>query len=138
MPPPHHMHMHGNGMGFEPHHQLGMGMHGPPHNMYPGHPHPNGGMGGGGMYNGMPYMGHHPEPRFRPEHIRPPPLQLDRFVGTHPGLDLDNGEQGRIGKPSQVWITGEFFGVQRARDMLLQLVKQKVRWLVKGMGRDRG
>jgi hypothetical protein len=31
-----------------------------------------------------------------------------------------------MGKANQIWITGEFFGVQRARDMLLNIAMQKV------------
>lgn len=42
--------------------------------------------------------------------------------GGHNGL----GEQGKMGKANRVWITGEFFGVQRARDMLLNAAVQKV------------
>ena len=47
--------------------------------------------------------------------------------GPHPGLSVHSGEQGSLGKANQVWITGEFFGVQRARDMLLNVAVQKVR-----------
>jgi hypothetical protein len=46
--------------------------------------------------------------------------------GPHPGLAVHNGEQGSMGKANQIWITGEFFGVQRARDMLLNIAMQKV------------
>lgn len=44
----------------------------------------------------------------------------------HPGLNVHSGEQGSLGKANQIWITGEFFGVQRARDMLLNVAVQKV------------
>lgn len=46
--------------------------------------------------------------------------------GPHPGLGVHGGEQGLLGKANQIWITGEFFGVQRARDMLLNVAVQKV------------
>jgi hypothetical protein len=46
--------------------------------------------------------------------------------GPHPGLSVHSGEQGALGMSNQVWITGEFFGVQRARDMLLNVAVQKV------------
>jgi hypothetical protein len=46
--------------------------------------------------------------------------------GPHPGLSVHSGEQGMLGKANQIWITGEFFGVQRARDMLLNVAMQKV------------
>ena len=45
--------------------------------------------------------------------------------GPHPGLNTHCGEQGLLGKANQIWITGEFFGVQRARDMLLNIAVQK-------------
>lgn len=48
-------------------------------------------------------------------------------AGPHPGLSVHGGEQGNLGKANQIWITGEFFGVQRARDMLLSIAGQKVR-----------
>jgi len=48
-------------------------------------------------------------------------------LGPHPGLSVHSGEQGVLGKANQIWITGEFFGVQRARDMLLNVAFQKVR-----------
>ena len=44
----------------------------------------------------------------------------------HPALGVHRGEQGKLGKANQIWITGEFFGVQRARDMLLNIAVQKV------------
>lgn len=47
-------------------------------------------------------------------------------AGSHPGLNVHGGEQGKLGKANQIWITGEFFGVQRARDMLLNVAMQKV------------
>jgi hypothetical protein len=46
--------------------------------------------------------------------------------GPHPGLSIHSGEQGVLGKANQICITGEFFGVQRARDMLLNVAMQKV------------
>lgn len=48
-------------------------------------------------------------------------------MGPHPGLNVHGGEQGSMGRANQIWITGEFFGVQRARDMLLGMAMQKVR-----------
>ncbi|XAO22317.1 hypothetical protein I312_101086 [Cryptococcus bacillisporus CA1280] len=39
-------------------------------------------------------------------------------------------EQGMLGKSNQIWITGEFFGVQRARDMLLNIAMQKCKLVI--------
>nr|XP_018259640.1 cytoplasmic protein [Kwoniella dejecticola CBS 10117]OBR81798.1 cytoplasmic protein [Kwoniella dejecticola CBS 10117] len=39
-------------------------------------------------------------------------------------------EQGKLGKANQIWITGEFFGVQRARDMLLNVAVQKSKLVI--------
>ncbi|OCF33709.1 cytoplasmic protein [Kwoniella heveanensis BCC8398] len=39
-------------------------------------------------------------------------------------------EQGQLGKANQIWITGEFFGVQRARDMLLNVAVQKSKLVI--------
>ncbi|WOO79323.1 KH domain protein [Vanrija pseudolonga] len=50
--------------------------------------------------------------------------------GPHPGLSVHSGEQGMLGKASQIWITGEFFGVQRARDMLLTVAVQKSKLVI--------
>ncbi|KAI9633504.1 putative cytoplasm protein [Dioszegia hungarica] len=50
--------------------------------------------------------------------------------GPHPGLAVHNGEQGSMGKANQIWITGEFFGVQRARDMLLNIAMQKSKLVI--------
>ena len=57
---------------------------------------------------------------------------MSHFSGMgapHPGLNVHGGEQGKLGKADQIWITGEFFGVQRARDMLLGIAQQKVGFL---------
>nr|XP_031862506.1 uncharacterized protein CI109_002003 [Kwoniella shandongensis]KAA5529578.1 hypothetical protein CI109_002003 [Kwoniella shandongensis] len=133
-PGPNHGHGHGPGMGMGPGHNHGHG-HGPgpgPNNMpYGGHGHaqnhmhvgmgggPMGpgvgmGMGGGpmgGMGMGGPNMGHF-------------------GAGPHPGLSVHGGEQGILGKSNQIWITGEFFGVQRARDMLLNVAIQKSKLVI--------
>lgn len=50
--------------------------------------------------------------------------------GPHPGLSVHSGEQGMLGKANQIWITGEFFGVQRARDMLLTVAVQKSKLVI--------
>ncbi|BEI88056.1 uncharacterized protein CcaverHIS019_0107740 [Cutaneotrichosporon cavernicola] len=50
--------------------------------------------------------------------------------GPHPGLSVHSGEQGILGKANQIWITGEFFGVQRARDMLLSVAVQKSKLVI--------
>ncbi|TXT11510.1 uncharacterized protein COLE_01920 [Cutaneotrichosporon oleaginosum] len=50
--------------------------------------------------------------------------------GPHPGLSVHSGEQGMLGKANQIWITGEFFGVQRARDMLLSVAVQKSKLVI--------
>ncbi|WWD20688.1 hypothetical protein CI109_105164 [Kwoniella shandongensis] len=39
-------------------------------------------------------------------------------------------QQGILGKSNQIWITGEFFGVQRARDMLLNVAIQKSKLVI--------
>ncbi|WWC98543.1 hypothetical protein V866_005435 [Kwoniella sp. B9012] len=39
-------------------------------------------------------------------------------------------QQGQLGKANQIWITGEFFGVQRARDMLLNVAVQKSKLVI--------
>nr|ODN96094.1 cytoplasmic protein [Cryptococcus depauperatus CBS 7855] len=39
-------------------------------------------------------------------------------------------QQGRLGKSNEIWITGEFFGVQRARDMLLNVAMQKCKLVI--------
>jgi hypothetical protein len=95
-------HMHA-GMGGPMGMHNGMGMQGMQGGM---------GMGGGGMgmTMGMSHQG-----------------AAGPFGSTpHPGLSVHSGEQGVLGKANQVWITGEFFGVQRARDMLLNVAVQKV------------
>ena len=63
----------------------------------------------GGMGMNMPFAGN----------------QLVQTQAPHPGLSVHGGEQGVLGKANQIWITGEFFGVQRARDMLLNVAVQK-------------
>ena len=77
---------------------MGLGMGGGGHGHGHGQGQMGGGMGGVGQYGS----------------------------GPHPGLSVHSGEQGALGKSSSVWITGEFFGVQRARDMLLNVAVHKV------------
>ncbi|ORX41050.1 hypothetical protein BD324DRAFT_647947 [Kockovaella imperatae] len=48
----------------------------------------------------------------------------------HPGLSVHGGEHGILGKSNHIWITGEFFGVQRARDMLLNIAMQKSKLVI--------
>lgn len=55
---------------------------------------------------------------------------MGQVTGPHPGLSVHGGEQGVLGKSNQIWITGEFFGVQRARDMLLNIAMQKVKEII--------
>ena len=114
--PPHMMGMNG---GRPPHHQhgvhQGMGMQPGMHN---GQTHLQVGMGGGRFHSGPDFMG--PNTNARPQ------MSINHFNGPHPGLSIHCGEQGKLGKAHQVWITGEFFGVQRARDMLLNAAAQKV------------
>ncbi|KIR69125.1 cytoplasmic protein [Cryptococcus bacillisporus CA1873] len=55
---------------------------------------------------------------------------MGQFPGPHPGLSVHGGEQGMLGKSNQIWITGEFFGVQRARDMLLNIAMQKCKLVI--------
>jgi hypothetical protein len=98
-------------------------------NQYNGHPdhgfhrqpyhdnaHPHQTMDGNRFGNGHAGMGVPPNVRV--------PGQYGQ--GPHPGLAIHGGEQGSMGKANQIWITGEFFGVQRARDMLLNVAAQKV------------
>ena len=105
-PPPQHQH---NAMGMQP-------------GMYAGQTHLHVGMGGGPMggrfNNSSDYMGGNMNVR--------PHMGVNHFQGPHPGLSIHCGEQGKLGKAHQVWITGEFFGVQRARDMLSNAAAQKV------------
>lgn len=75
------------------------------------------GMGMGGNGSGM---GGHPQPHSHS------PMPGHFGHGPHPGLSVHGGEQGALGTANQIWITGEFFGVQRARDMLLNVAMQKV------------
>jgi hypothetical protein len=52
------------------------------------------------------------------------PSPLQGLIGPeHPGAD-SQGPNARNG--NVIWITGEFFGVQRARDMLFQVSVNKV------------
>lgn len=54
------------------------------------------------------------------------PSPLQGLVGPDMGNSPPSGNPGR--HPSNViWITGEFFGVQRARDMLYSVSVNKVR-----------
>lgn len=55
---------------------------------------------------------------------------MGQITVPHPGLNVHGGEQGVLGKSNQIWITGEFFGVQRARDMLLNIAMQKVKKII--------
>lgn len=97
----------------------GMGMHPA---MYAGQTHLHVGMGGGPMGGG-----YNNGPDFMESQMpAKPQWGINHFNGPHPGLSIHCGEQGKLGKASQVWITGEFFGVQRARDMLLNAAAQKV------------
>ncbi|WVW80867.1 hypothetical protein I302_102857 [Kwoniella bestiolae CBS 10118] len=57
----------------------------------------------------------------------PTPL-VGVFNAPQPGQQ--QGEQGQLGKANQIWITGEFFGVQRARDMLLNVAVQKSKLVI--------
>ncbi|WVR08561.1 hypothetical protein IAU60_005616 [Kwoniella sp. DSM 27419] len=100
---------HGHGMGpGQSHMHVGMGgsQMGPGPGLQPGM-----GMGQMGMGGGGPNMGHYGN-------------------GPHPGLSIHGGEQGQLGKANQIWITGEFFGVQRARDMLLNVAVQKSKLVI--------
>ncbi|WWC72544.1 uncharacterized protein I206_106506 [Kwoniella pini CBS 10737] len=100
-PGPYGQHAHGHGQN---HMHVGMGggpMPGPGMNQM-------GGMGGMGMGPNMGQYGN----------------------GPHPGLSIHGGEQGKLGKANQIWITGEFFGVQRARDMLLNVAVQKSKLVI--------
>ncbi|EAL23071.1 hypothetical protein CNBA5960 [Cryptococcus deneoformans B-3501A] len=55
---------------------------------------------------------------------------MGQITVPHPGLSVHGGEQGVLGKSNQIWITGEFFGVQRARDMLLNIAMQKCKLVI--------
>ncbi|ODO10578.1 hypothetical protein I350_01175 [Cryptococcus amylolentus CBS 6273] len=57
-------------------------------------------------------------------------LPTSLFGMAHPGLSIHGGEQGKLGKANQIWISGEFFGVQRARDMLLNIAMQKCKLII--------
>lgn len=113
-PPPHQGH---------PNHHGGPNMHMPLGGMPYGQNHMHVGLGGGpmginmggGMMNMQPGMV-----------MGMGPGQFG--AGPHPGLSVHGGEQGVLGKSNQIWITGEFFGVQRARDMLLNVAVQKARF----------
>lgn len=63
--------------------------------------------------------------------LGPSEMGMGQFgQGPHPGLSVHSGEQGLLGKANQIWITGEFFGVQRARDMLLTVAVQKSKLVI--------
>ncbi|EKD02270.1 cytoplasm protein [Trichosporon asahii var. asahii CBS 8904] len=63
--------------------------------------------------------------------MNPGDMGMGQFgQGPHPGLSVHSGEQGMLGKANQIWITGEFFGVQRARDMLLTVAVQKSKLVI--------
>jgi hypothetical protein len=123
-PMPHHMQIHDGRL--HPHHNHHPGMEMQPA-MYTGQTHLHAGMAGGpgpmgGRFtNNQGFMGGNMTMNVRPQ------MSINHFNGPHPGLSIHCGEQGRLGKAHQVWITGEFFGVQRARDMLLNAASQKVR-----------
>jgi hypothetical protein len=111
------------------------------------------GHGGPGFGRGMGSpMAHHPQPMmgmspigFGQSHMHvsmgtapmgsmplgPGDMGMGQFgQGPHPGLSVHSGEQGMLGKANQIWITGEFFGVQRARDMLLSVAVQKSKLVI--------
>ncbi|KAK8850505.1 hypothetical protein IAR55_004423 [Kwoniella newhampshirensis] len=142
---PGHVHSHGHGHNHGPGLGMGMGPGGPNHGHGPGpgqgpnnmpyglngahghaqnHMHvgmgggpmgPSGGMGMGGQMGGMGMAA----------------ASMGQFgAGPHPGLSVHGGEQGILGKSNQIWITGEFFGVQRARDMLLNVAVQKSKLVI--------
>lgn len=52
------------------------------------------------------------------------PSPLQGLVG--PDIDVTVSSSGPPRTPNVIWITGEFFGVQRARDMLFQVSTNKV------------
>lgn len=125
-----------HGYQYQPQQYMGGG-HQPPHmgiNPYAnggnGQNHVHVGLGGQGMNNGM-GMGMNGH---GPGHGQGMGMAMNVGMaipgqygqGPHPGLSIHGGEQGSLGKANQIWITGEFFGVQRARDMLLNVAMQKV------------
>lgn len=56
------------------------------------------------------------------------PSPLQGLVG--PDLTASPGASAVPRSSSAIWITGEFFGVQRARDMLYQVSTNKVRLIL--------
>ncbi|WVN89687.1 uncharacterized protein L203_104917 [Cryptococcus depauperatus CBS 7841] len=107
------------------HPSMGMSHHqaGPSHHHPPQFPHAQ------SHYHSMPNPMSHNVSMGMP-HMN---MSLDpaaRFGGHHPGLSIHGGEQGRLGKSNEIWITGEFFGVQRARDMLLNVAMQKCKLVI--------
>ena len=56
------------------------------------------------------------------------PSPLQGLVGPEFGQHATTTPTGAPNKlnPNVIWITGEFFGVQRARDMLFQVSMSKV------------
>lgn len=56
------------------------------------------------------------------------PSPLQGLLGTEFGQPSGNAPNAPSNKlnPNVIWITGEFFGVQRARDMLFQVSMNKV------------
>jgi len=109
---------------------VGMGMNMP----YQGQTHMHVGLGAGpmGAQNGMGMGGGNHGHGHATGQMGPGTGGVGQYgSGPHPGLSVHSGEQGALGKSSSVWITGEFFGVQRARDMLLNVAMQKVSARVK-------
>ncbi|EIW69943.1 hypothetical protein TREMEDRAFT_71463 [Tremella mesenterica DSM 1558] len=116
------MHMGHPSNGMHMSHQatgMRMGMNGNTPFQHPGPSHMHVGLGAThtGM-NGMPMhmTGVHAGTGVRPSHFG---------AGPHPGLSIHGVEQGVLGLANRILITGEFFNVQRAKDMLLQAAAQK-------------
>jgi hypothetical protein len=53
--------------------------------------------------------------------------------GNSPPGHAQGSQHQQAHNPNIIWITGEFFGVQRARDMLFQLSANKVRCAFMGL-----
>ncbi|WRT70668.1 uncharacterized protein IL334_007666 [Kwoniella shivajii] len=120
-------HGHGHGHGPGPGMGMGPGMNNMPYSQHGhgghGQTHMHVGMGGGPMGPGI-GMG------MGQMNVGMGPNIGQYGNGPHPGLSVHGGEQGLLGKANQIWITGEFFGVQRARDMLLNVAVQKSKLVI--------
>ncbi|WVQ70686.1 hypothetical protein IAR50_000208 [Cryptococcus sp. DSM 104548] len=81
------------------------------------------------FHPGMHNMGHNVPMGGMPMGMNPV-NPMNQFGMAHPGLSVHGGEQGKLGKANQIWISGEFFGVQRARDMLLNIAMQKCKLII--------